>query len=36
MPPKTKKAAQDLKICDLCAGDIKTSKETLQCIGSCQ
>ena len=36
MPPKTKKAAQDLKTCNLCAGDIKTSKDALQCTGSCQ
>ena len=36
MPPKLKKAAQDLKTCDLCAGDIKVGEEPLQCTGSCQ
>ena len=31
MPPKTKKVAQNLKTCNLCAGDIKT-EDALQCI----
>ena len=31
MPPKTKKVAQKLKTCNLCAGDIKI-EDALQCI----
>ena len=31
MLPKTKKVAQNLKTCKLCAGDIKT-EDALQCI----
>ena len=35
MPPKHKKAAQELKKCDLCTSAIKAVEDALQCSGPC-